>query len=116
MNQPNVVSRSAWLAVRKQLLSKEKEFTRRRDALSLERRKLPMVKLEKNYIFEGPEGPRSLGDLFAGRRQLIVTISCSIPNGTKAAGAAHTSQIISWEASYILLRETPRSPSFLAHP
>jgi predicted dithiol-disulfide oxidoreductase (DUF899 family) len=72
MNQPNVVSRSAWVAARKQLLSKEKEFTRQRDALSLERRKLPMVKLEKNYIFEGPEGPRSLRDLFAGRRQLIV--------------------------------------------
>jgi predicted dithiol-disulfide oxidoreductase (DUF899 family) len=72
MNQPVVVSRSTWLAVRKQLLSKEKEFTRQRDALSLERRKLPMVKLEKNYIFESPEGPRSLRDLFVGRRQLIV--------------------------------------------
>src|SRR5262249_25122629 len=70
--RPAVVSRAEWLVARKRLLEKEKEFTRQRDALSAERRKLPMVKLEKEYTFEGPEGPGSLLDLFEGRRQLIV--------------------------------------------
>ena len=69
---PEVVSREAWLRARKELLVKEKEWNQRRDALSAERRKLPMVRLEKDYVFEGPDGRRTLGDLFQGRRQLIV--------------------------------------------
>lgn len=69
---PRVVSQSDWLAARKQLLAKEKDFTRRRDALSAELRALPMVKVEKNYIFEGPAGRRSLHDLFGNRSQLLV--------------------------------------------
>jgi predicted dithiol-disulfide oxidoreductase (DUF899 family) len=69
---PEIASRDEWFAARKALLAKEKEVTRYRDRVSAERRRLPMVKIEKDYVFDGPEGKRSLGDLFGGRRQLIV--------------------------------------------
>ncbi|GAB4414042.1 MAG: DUF899 domain-containing protein [Anaerolineae bacterium] len=69
---PQVVSRDEWLAARQEFLAKEKEFTRARDALNAERRRLPMVKIEKEYIFDGPNGRASLLDLFEGRRQLIL--------------------------------------------
>ena len=69
---PQVSSREAWLRARKALLAKEKAFNVQRDALSAARRKLPMVPLEKDYVFKGPDGRRALGELFAGRRQLIV--------------------------------------------
>lgn len=73
MTQPKVVSREEWLEARKALLEKEKEVTRARDMIAEERRKLPMVKVEKDYTFEGPNGSRlKLLDLFEGRRQLIV--------------------------------------------
>ncbi|HEY7607786.1 MAG TPA: thioredoxin family protein [Alphaproteobacteria bacterium] len=67
-----VVSQSEWLAARKALLRREKEFTRQRDALSAARRELPWVKIEKTYMFEGPTGKESLADLFGGKSQLIV--------------------------------------------
>lgn len=69
---PRIVSRQEWLAQRKTLLEKEKELTRQRDQLNAERRRLPMVKIEKDYQFEGPDGNVSLLDLFEGRRQLLV--------------------------------------------
>ena len=69
---PRVVSIHEWVIARKELLAKEKEMTRARDALNVERRQLPMVKIEKEYVFEGPDGKASLLDLFDGRRQLIV--------------------------------------------
>jgi predicted dithiol-disulfide oxidoreductase (DUF899 family) len=72
MTLPDVVSREEWLVARKRLLAEEKELTRRRDALCAERRRLPMVEIDKEYVFEGPEGRATLLDLFAGRRQLIV--------------------------------------------
>ena len=72
MSLPDVVSREEWLDARKELLAKEKAFTRQRDALSADRRRLPMVRIEKEYAFTGPDGPATLLDLFAGRRQLIV--------------------------------------------
>jgi predicted dithiol-disulfide oxidoreductase (DUF899 family) len=72
MDRPPIVSRAEWLVARKALLAKEKESTRQRDALSAERRKLPMVKVDKEYVFEGPDGRRTLLDLFEGRRQLII--------------------------------------------
>ena len=71
MDYPKVVSRDAWLVARKELLAKEKEFTRQRDALNAERRKLPRVKIDKEYVFEGSAGKLRLLDLFRGRRQLI---------------------------------------------
>ena len=67
-----IVSRDAWLAARKALLAKEKAFTKERDALSQERRRLPWVKVDKTYVFEGPAGTETLADLFAGRNQLLV--------------------------------------------
>ena len=71
-NQPEIVSEAEWLVARKDLLAREKEFTRERDALSAARRQLPWVKVEKNYVFEGPNGKESLGELFGNRSQLIV--------------------------------------------
>jgi len=70
--QTDIVSEAEWLVARKDLLKREKEFTRQRDALSAARRELPMVKVEKKYVFEGPEGKETLADLFEGRSQLIV--------------------------------------------
>ena len=70
--QHQTVSRDEWLAARKELLRKEKEFTRLRDQLSAERRALPWVKVEKNYVFDGPNGKVTLADLFDGRSQLVV--------------------------------------------
>jgi uncharacterized protein (TIGR02246 family) len=72
MNHPEIVSRAEWLGARKALLAKEKEFTRERDTLNAERRRLPMVRVDKDYVFEGPHGPARLLDLFEGRQQLIV--------------------------------------------
>ena len=70
--QHAIVSQAEWLAARKALLAKEKEFTKARDALSAARRALPWVKVEKNYVFDGPAGKQTLADLFDGRSQLIV--------------------------------------------
>jgi predicted dithiol-disulfide oxidoreductase (DUF899 family) len=72
IDYPRVVSRAEWLAARNALLVKEKEATRVRDVLNAERRRLPMVKIEKDYVFEDPTGKASLLDLFEGRLQLII--------------------------------------------
>src|ERR671914_1562281 len=72
MNAPPTVSPQEWEAARKELLVKEKELTRARDALAAERRRMPRMAVEKEYRFEGPDGPATLLDLFEGRRQLIV--------------------------------------------
>jgi len=72
VNPARVVSRAEWLVARKDLLTREKDLTRLRDEVSQHRRELPWVKIEKDYLFEGPNGRESLSDLFAGRSQLIV--------------------------------------------
>jgi predicted dithiol-disulfide oxidoreductase (DUF899 family) len=72
MDLPKITSREEWLEARERLLAKEKEATRVRDELRAERRALPMVEVEKDYVFEGPDGEASLFDMFEGRRQLIV--------------------------------------------
>jgi predicted dithiol-disulfide oxidoreductase (DUF899 family) len=69
---PKIVTQAEWEAARQQLLAKEKQATRDRDRLAAERRRLPMVRIEKPYTFAGPAGKASLLDLFEGRRQLIV--------------------------------------------
>jgi len=69
---PPIATRDEWLAARKTLLTHEKELTKHYDRVSAERRRLPMVKLEKTYTFDGSEGKRSLLDLFDGHHQLIV--------------------------------------------
>jgi predicted dithiol-disulfide oxidoreductase (DUF899 family) len=72
MSLPRIATRDEWLDARKDLLAKEKELTRLRDALNTERRNLPMVPIERDYEFEGPDGVVHLVDLFEGRRQLII--------------------------------------------
>jgi predicted dithiol-disulfide oxidoreductase (DUF899 family) len=67
-----VVSQKVWLVARKKLLAKEKMFSKLRDELNLQRRKLPWVKVEKDYVFDAPNGKMTLGDLFEGKSQLII--------------------------------------------
>jgi predicted dithiol-disulfide oxidoreductase (DUF899 family) len=69
---PPIVSRDQWLSERKQLLAHEKELTKHYDGVNAERRRLPMVKIEKSYLFEAPGGELSLKDMFEGRRQLVI--------------------------------------------
>ena len=70
--QHAIVSQDEWLAARKALLAKEKEFSKARDQLSAARRALPWVKVDKNYVFDGPAGKETLADLFGGKSQLLV--------------------------------------------
>ncbi len=70
--QHTTVSQSEWLAARKALLAKEKDFTKARDALSKQRRELPWVKLDKPYAFDGPDGKETLADLFGSKSQLLI--------------------------------------------
>jgi predicted dithiol-disulfide oxidoreductase (DUF899 family) len=72
MKTPPIVSPEEWEAARQQLLAKEKELTRTRDAMAAARRRMPWVAVEKEYVFDGPKGKASLLDLFEGRPQLIV--------------------------------------------
>jgi len=72
MNLPEIVSQEQWEEARDALLAKEKEATRARDALAAERRRLPMVRIEKDYVFHGPDGEARLLDLFEGRSQLLL--------------------------------------------
>ena len=72
MQQQRIVTRDEWVAARKELLIKEKALTRAHDALSAERRQLPMVKVDKTYIFDTPTGRKTLAELFAGRSQLMI--------------------------------------------
>jgi predicted dithiol-disulfide oxidoreductase (DUF899 family) len=72
MSLPKIVSPDEWLAARKDLLAREKQLTRARDALNADRRRLPMVRIERDYEFEGPDGTVGLADLFEGRLQLIL--------------------------------------------
>ena len=72
MHQHKIVSREEWIAARKALMIGEKELTRAREALSRQRRELPWVKVDKTYLFDGPNGKVTLGDLFKGRPQLVV--------------------------------------------
>ncbi len=116
MNRPRIVSQAEWLGARKALLANEKEFTRQRDALSAERRKLPVVKLEKEYVLEVPNGRRSLRDLFEHRRQLLVyhfmfdpkwdegCKSCSHLIDTIAGGIVH---LTARDTSFVVISRAP---------
>ncbi len=72
MNLPQVVSETEWQGAQEALRAEEKEATRARDALAAKRRRLPMVRIDKDYVFDGPDGKASLLDLFEGRRQLLL--------------------------------------------
>lgn len=67
VEKPKIVSREEWLAARKQLLASEKKLTREREALAAERRRLPWVKLDKNYLFNSPEGEKTLAELLTAK-------------------------------------------------
>jgi predicted dithiol-disulfide oxidoreductase (DUF899 family) len=84
-----VVSREAWLLARKEHLAKEKEFTKLRDQLSRERRELPWVKIDKEYVFEGPAGRQTLAEIFEGKSQLLVYHFMFAPGWTQ--GCPHCS-------------------------
>ena len=96
MNLPEVVSPEEWQAAHEKLLAKEKEATRARDALAAERRRQPMVQIDKPYVFEGPEGEASLLDLFEGRRQLILYHFMFAPGveGWPSAGCDGCSMVV----------------------
>jgi len=89
MEDRKAVSRDEWTEARKALLAKEKEFTKLRDQLGQQRRELPMVRVEKDYIFDGPDGRESLSDLFAGKSQLLVYHFMFDPNWVE--GCKHCS-------------------------
>ena len=72
IENPKIVSREEWLAARKKLLAREKQLTHERDAVAAERRELPWVKVEKDYVFDSPTGKKTLAELFNGKSQLIV--------------------------------------------
>jgi predicted dithiol-disulfide oxidoreductase (DUF899 family) len=72
MGLPKIASRDEWMAARMELLAREKELTRQTDALNADRRRLPMVRIDEDYAFTGPDGEVGLVDLFDGRRQLVV--------------------------------------------
>jgi predicted dithiol-disulfide oxidoreductase (DUF899 family) len=93
---PEIVSREEWQRARDQLLTKEKAATEARDALNAERRRLPMVRIEKEYVFDGPNGKVRLVDLFEGRRQLIIYHFMFAPdvNGWPAAGCPGCSMVV----------------------
>ena len=108
MNMPPIVSPQEWKAAREKMLVKEKELTRARDALAAERRRMPWMAVEKEYRFEGPDGPASLPDLFDGRRQLIVYRAFYAPDVTTypEAGGAYP------ERACVAARWSPtRSPT-----
>jgi predicted dithiol-disulfide oxidoreductase (DUF899 family) len=96
MNLPPVVSPEEWEAAHEDLLAKEKQATRARDALAAERRRLPMVRMEKDYAFEGPDGKASLRDLFDGRRQLVLYHFMFAPDveGWPSAGCPGCSMVV----------------------
>jgi predicted dithiol-disulfide oxidoreductase (DUF899 family) len=85
---PPIVSRRQWLNERKKLLAHEKELTKQYDRVNAERRRLPMVRIEKNYVFDDPSGRLSLKDLFEGRRQLVIYHFMFDPSWEKGCLAA----------------------------
>jgi predicted dithiol-disulfide oxidoreductase (DUF899 family) len=124
---PRIVSRDQWLVERKELLAHEKELTRHYDRVSAERRRLPMVEIDKAYVFEGPDGKADLCDLFDGRRQLIVYHFMFDPNDPppgksgspweegcprcsfEADQIPHLSHLHARDTSFILISRAPQA-------
>ncbi len=119
MKLPLVVSPAEWQVAHENLLVKEKEATRARDALAAERRRLPIARIDKDYIFEGPDGKVSLLDLFDGRRQLIVYHFMFAPGveGWPSAGCpgcsffvdniGHLAHLHTRDTSFVLVSQAP---------
>ena len=116
---PKIVSQAEWQAAHEGLLAKEKAATRSRDALAAERRRQPMVRIEKDYVFEGSDGKASLLDLFEGRRQLILYHFMFAPGvrGWPDAGCdgcsffvdqiGHLSHLHARDTSFVLVSRAP---------
>jgi predicted dithiol-disulfide oxidoreductase (DUF899 family) len=119
MSLPQVVSPAEWQLARERLLVKEKQATRASDALAAERRRLPMVAIEKPYSFDGPDGSASLLDLFEGRRQLILYHFMFAPDvgGWPTAGCpgcsffvdqvGHLAHLHARDVSFVLVSRAP---------
>ena len=107
---PEVVSREQWLAARKELLAREKAFTKQKDALNADRRRLPMVRIEKDYRFQGPRGTVGLPDLFEGLSQLIVQHFMFDPKWDR--GCPHCSAAADEISSALLSHLRVRSTTF----
>jgi predicted dithiol-disulfide oxidoreductase (DUF899 family) len=115
MDLPPVVSAAEWEAAHDELLRKEKEATRAGDALAAERRRLPMVRIAKDYVFEGPDGEATLLDLFEGRRQLILYHFMFGPNQDVGCdgcsmvvdNVGHPSHLHARDTSFVLVSRAP---------
>jgi predicted dithiol-disulfide oxidoreductase (DUF899 family) len=113
---PPIVSRDEWLVARNRLLVMEKEATRARDRLNAARRRLPMVEIEKRYVFAGPNGKADLLDLFEGRRQLIVYHFMFGPDWDEGCvgcsglvdGIGHLAHLHARDTSLVLVSRAPR--------
>jgi predicted dithiol-disulfide oxidoreductase (DUF899 family) len=115
MENPQIVSREKWLAARIALLAEEKEFTRRRDQLSAERRALPWVKVEKEYVFDTLDGRKTLADLFDGRSQLVVNHFMLGPGSKEGCvgcsfGADHMGNLVHLEHHDVTVVVVSRAP------
>lgn len=114
---PQIVSETEWQTARDKLLAKEKALTRALDELAAERRRLPMVRIEKEYVFEGPAGTRGLADLFDGRRQLIVYHFMMAPGSQHrcpgcssfADNIGHLAHLNARDTTFILVSPAPLS-------
>jgi predicted dithiol-disulfide oxidoreductase (DUF899 family) len=119
MSRPQVVTPAEWQQAHEELLAKEKEATRARDALAAERRRQPMVRIEKDYVFEGPDGEARLADMFDGRRQLILYHFMFAPgvDGWPEAGCegcslvvdnvGHLAHLHARDTSFVLVSRAP---------
>jgi predicted dithiol-disulfide oxidoreductase (DUF899 family) len=115
MNLPPIVSEKEWQAARDALLVKEKEATRARDALAAERRRLPMVRIEKDYVFDGREGKAALRDLFGGGRQLLLYHFMFGPNQDAGCDGcsmfvdqiSHLAHLHARDTSFVLVSRAP---------
>jgi predicted dithiol-disulfide oxidoreductase (DUF899 family) len=108
MTLPTVTSRDEWLAARRELLLREKEFTRQHDALNADRRRLPMVLVEKPYVFDGPDGEVGLLDIFDGKRQLIIQHFMFAPDWDSGCSGctASTDELSTGTIAHLHARET----------
>jgi len=115
MNLPPVVTQAEWQAARDELLVKEKEATRARDGLAAERRRLPMVLIDKHYVFDGPNGRATLLDLFEGRRQLLLYNFMFGPNQDVGCNGCsmfvdqigHLAHLHARDTSFVLMSRAP---------
>ena len=116
VDNPKIVSREEWLVARKKLLAREKQLTRERDAVAAERRQLPWVKVEKNYVFDGPNGKVTLADLFNSKSQLIIYHLMFGPDWQEACPSCSFNMDHTDRHWCISRSATCRSRPFLARP